>query len=385
MSARCSHAEAEDQFFAREGTEITEKLCDLRALSAYDVKMNDPRELEKSRKIRRWLKVSSLLAAGSGLAVAGIAYSHYRRPRDVRWLDHAHLLHHATTSNFRRINGVRMHYQESAGEPGDETLVLLHGFCSSNYTWKDCILPLSEAGYRVVSIDLKGYGFSEKPRDHRYDVNDQAELVLGLMDSLGIQSATLVGNSYGGAVSMACALKQPQRVDRLVLISSAHNNRALQRMRRYQWLLNSFALAEVLSPVLFGSSRFVRHYLGNMYHDKSVLSAERFSAYHRPLLSASCQAAALTTLRQWQLDWIEAELGAIKQPTLIIWGEYDWALPVEWGAEIHMAIPHSQFIVIPDCGHLPQEERPQEICDFILDFIAQDAGDVHLNVRQLKG
>src|SRR6185295_9165688 len=105
----------------------------------------------------------------------------------------------------------------------------------------------------------------------------------------------------------------------------------------------------------------------------------------RPLKTSACQSAAINTLRQWQLDWIEKELGSIEQPTLIIFGERDWAVPIEWGADLHLAIPDSQFIVIPDCGHLPQEERPQEISAFILDFCARQKDSNMLdNVRQIK-
>ncbi|MEW6736436.1 MAG: alpha/beta hydrolase [Acidobacteriota bacterium] len=331
----------------------------------------------KKRLRRAWLQWSNLLAAASGLAVVGLAAKRFRRPRDIRWLDHTHILHHAMASNFRVVDGVRIHYQEKIDDPKRrataETMVLLHGFCSSNYTWKDCMLPLATAGYRVIAPDLKGFGFSEKPADQRYDITDQAKLIIGLLDSLGVEQATFIGNSYGGAVSMACALRNPDRVKQLVLVDAVHNNGALGRRPIYVRMMRTRGVAEVFGPLLFGSPRLVRHYLSNMYHDKTVVTEERYHAYHRPLRAASCQAAAITTMRQWEASWLEQELSAIAVPTLIIWGEYDWALPVEWGAELHLAMPNSQFIVIPNCGHLPQEERPEETCAFILDFCAMSS------------
>src|SRR5205085_8314224 len=141
------------------------------------------------------------------------------------------------------------------------------------------------------------------------------------------ERATFVGNSFGGAVAMACALKYPEQVKQLVLVDAAHNDKALT----YGMLKFAYTsiIAEIIGPLLIGSSRFVRFYLNNMYHDKSIVTAERFGAYLRPLRAATCQAAAISTLRQWQLNWIERELGSINVPTLIIWGERDWALPVE--------------------------------------------------------
>jgi pimeloyl-ACP methyl ester carboxylesterase len=338
--------------------------------------------VEENRRRSLWRRWPVALGAASLLAAAGLAASRFSRPKDVRWIDHAHLLHHAISSNFRVIDGVRIHYQEK-GSPRGEAIILLHGFCSSNYSWKDCIEPIANAGYRVVAPDMKGFGFSDKPSDRRYGVLDQAALVVGLMKSLNIERATIVGNSYGGAIAMACALKYPELVKQIVLIDAVHDDRAVTYgLLRY--LYTTF-LAEMISPALFGSSRFVRRYLSNMFHDKNLVTAERFGAYLRPLRSASCQSAAITTLRQWQLRWIEKELDSIKVPTMIIWGEQDWALPVEWGASIHMAIPDSEFIVIPNCGHLPQEERPQEICNFILDFCARQRGSSAIdNVRQIK-
>src|SRR5262249_67489 len=105
--------------------------------------------IERKTKSRSdWVRWSKVLAVASLFTATGLAATRFRRPRDIRWLDHAHVLHHAMSSNFRVVDGVRIHYQEKGG-PGDaETIILLHGFCSSNYTWKDCIEPLADAGFR---------------------------------------------------------------------------------------------------------------------------------------------------------------------------------------------------------------------------------------------
>lgn len=332
----------------------------------------------------RWGRWTSAAALVSGAVAAGFAVRHYRRAKDLRWLDHAHEILHARTSNFRVIEGTRIHYQDIPAEPGAETLILIHGFCSSLYSWRDCILPLFKAGYRVISIDLKGYGFSEKPADGRYDVLDQANIIVGLMNALGIDKATLVGNSFGGAVSMAVALKYPERVNRLILISPAHNDESLRRSPDFtQLLLKLRGMTEIVGPLLLGSPRFFRFYFSRMYHDKEILTPDRVESYHRHLRTANCQAAALTTLRQWSLNWIAEEMANIEHPTQIIWGEFDWALPVAWGTEIHFSIKDSEFIVIPNCGHLPQEERSQDICRLILDFCERQPVQQN-NVRQIK-
>lgn len=319
-----------------------------------------------------WRVYSGVAAAALGMAAVGVTAQHVRRPRDLRWLDHVHVLPHPTTSNFRVIDGIRIHYQEHTADRDSEVVIMLHGFCSSNYTWKDCFEYFSEAGYRVIAPDLKGFGFSEKPLDKKYNIKDQVNIIMRLMDSLGIKQATLVGNSYGGAISMACALAQPERVKQLILIAAAHNNEVITHrlFRGGQWLVNNNGI-DVVAPFILGSPNVLRYYMNKMFYDKSVLTEERYNAYLRPLRTANCQMAAITTIKQWDLSWLGNEMSSIKAPTLLIWGEQDWAVPVEWGAEIHLSIKHSQFVVIPECGHLPQEELPIETSKLILDFCRQ--------------
>lgn len=322
--------------------------------------------MAKKIELATW---SNLIAAIGGAATVGLVYKRVSRPRDLRWLDHAHQLPHAITSTFRVIEGVRLHYQEVGLEQGGETLILLHGFGAFSYAWRDCLLPLAEMGYRVIALDLKGFGFSEKPVDNRYDIMDQVKLIVSLMDNLGIEKATLVGNSYGGAISMACALKYPQRVQRLVLLAPAHNNRVLKRGIRYgDKIIKIKTLADIMGSFFFGSGQVVNYYIKRMFYNQDLATPDVHEAYHRVLRTANLQHAALMTFRQWRLDWIEREMSEILAPTLIVWGEQDWALPVEWGTEIHFAIPHSEFIVIPQCGHLPQEEYPKDTCQLIVDF-----------------
>lgn len=321
------------------------------------------------QNVKQLTKYSGLVAAAVGVAAMGVTAQHMRRPKDLRWLDHVHVLPHPTASNFRLVDGVRIHYQEQFISKNSEVIILLHGFCSSTYTWKDCFTPLVEAGYRVIALDLKGFGFSEKPLDKRYDIKDQVNIVVRFMDSLGIKQAIFVGNSYGGAISMACALRHPERVKKLILLAPAHNNEAISRrfFRNMKWVIDSQG-ADLFTSLVLTSPNVMRYYINKMFYDKSLVTIERYNAYLRPLATANCQMAAITTLRQWQLEWIKEEMESIDFPTLIVWGEHDWALPVEWGAEIHFAISKSEFIVIPNCGHLPQEELPQDTCKFILDF-----------------
>jgi pimeloyl-ACP methyl ester carboxylesterase len=317
------------------------------------------------------VKRQNLITALVGLGLAGgWVWRYQRRPRDIRWIDYAGEIHHPMASNFAVVDEVRLHFQEK-GLHNPDPLMLLHGFGSSNFTWKDCLSPLAEDGYRVIAPDLKGFGFSEKPADGRYHVQDQAQLMIGLLDQLEIEQATLCGTSYGAAVALACALMWPGRVNRLILIDAAYNDAPLHQplSTAHLALARTYGVAEATIPILFGSKVFVRNSVKTMFADPSLVDAERTQAYFRPVQSINCQQAFMTGARQWDLNWLEMELSAITVPTLILWGEEDRIIPLHLGGQLHLAIPQSEFYVLPKCGHVPQEECPLENVELISDFL----------------
>src|SRR5678816_1737438 len=159
------------------------------------------------------------IAGAATLAIAGKLLT---RPRDADWQKCRDVVFHSEHSCFIDVDGIRVHYQE-AGERNAPALVLIHGFASSTLVWSKVFLPLAEAGFRVIALDMLGFGYSGKPRNGEYTIAGQARLLIGLLDQLGIKSATLLGSSYGGAVAATCALDYPRHVERLVLIGTVNN------------------------------------------------------------------------------------------------------------------------------------------------------------------
>src|SRR6185295_8163242 len=131
----------------------------------------------------------------------------FARPADVSLDDVRASVPYSEYSHFADIDGVRIHYQEKGtGTP----LVLIHGYTSSTYSWKEVFEPLSKS-FRVIAVDLKGFGFSGKP-DGDYTRRAQAILVAHLLEHLKIDKAWLCGNSMGGEVALNVAVANPQRV-----------------------------------------------------------------------------------------------------------------------------------------------------------------------------
>jgi pimeloyl-ACP methyl ester carboxylesterase len=309
------------------------------------------------------------IAGAAGLTGAALALKMSRRPADVDWGEHAHELHHAERSHFMEVGGVRVHYQE-AGSKSAPPVLLLHGFTASNYVWNNVLLPLAEAGFRVIAPDFVGFGFSGKPRAGEYTIDAQARMVLDLMDRLKIESAAIVGSSYGGAVAAACALDYPGRVGRLVLVDAVINDHA--KSRPLLRLAAAPLIGDVISPLMLGSRRLVQRQLRRGYapETRHLFDEERGAAHHRPLVAAGTQRAALLTLRRWNAGRIEREAHRIKQPTLLIWGEVDPEIPLAHGRRLFEEMLNSQLVVFRRCGHMPMEEYPREFTEVVADFLS---------------
>lgn len=309
-----------------------------------------------------------------GLAGAALAVKFARRPSDVKWDDHAHELHHAERSRFALIAGVRVHYQE-AGASDAPPILLIHGFTASNFVWNDVLLPIAATGFRVIAPDLVGFGFSGKPKDGEYTIDSQARMIVGLMDHLGIESAILIGSSYGGAVAATCAFDYSERVERLVLVDAVINDHVKSHP-----LLRLAALplvGDLISPLMLGSRRIVHSQMKKGYAPENMhlFDEERMTAHHRPLLAADTQRATLNTLRRWSAGRIEAEAHRIEQPALLIWGEGDPEIPLAHGHKLFEQMPNARLIVFHQCGHMPMEEYPREFTEVVTSFCSAKAGN----------
>ncbi|HKP73694.1 MAG TPA: alpha/beta hydrolase [Pyrinomonadaceae bacterium] len=312
-------------------------------------------------KLRYWVGATYALMGGA------LALKLLTRPRDVEWDGERGKLHHAEKSRFVEIEGVRVHYQE-AGAKDAPTLLLIHGFCASNFVWNDVLVPLAEKGFRVVAPDLVGFGFSGKPKRGEYTFEMQARMIVGLMDALGIERATLVGSSYGGAVAAVCALDWAERVERLVLVGAVSNDEV--KRRPLLRLAATPLVGELISPVLLDARRLVKRHLRRTYAAQNgfLLDEERITAHQRPLRAAATHRAILRTLRSWSATRIEREAARLTQPTLLVWGAHDTEVPLTSGERLHELIKGSRLFVFPNCGHLPQEERPPEFASLVAEF-----------------
>lgn len=299
------------------------------------------------------------------IVIAAIAFTvfWFARPADISFDEVRASVPHSEFSRFAEIDGIRVHYQEKGMGP---PLVLLHGFTSSTYSWKEVFEPLSR-NFRVIAVDLKGFGFSGKP-DGDYTRRGQAQLVDHFLSNLKIEKAWIVGSSMGGEVALNVALANPQRVTGLILIDSSGVEVKGGGSLAPAYVRIPF-VGRVLTALALTSDKLVREGLEKSFFDDSKISSERVAQYYRPLTTRDGQLAALRARTQAGQFPIEQDLGRVNTRTLIIWGAEDAIIPLEAGRTMNSLIKNSQLVIIENCGHLPQEENPVRVVEEVTGFI----------------
>ena len=312
------------------------------------------------------MKKRYLLAGVSGVVAGAVAAKLLTRPRDVSWPDSIDFIYHPEHSWFTTVYGVRIHFQE-AGEENVPPMILIHGFISSNLVWNEVFLPLAKAGFHVIATDLPGYGYSDKPSDGRYTIDAQADAVVGLMDRLGIEQATIVGASYGGAVAATIALDYPERVTSLVLVGAVSNDQPKKKLLLR--LARVPVIGDIAMPLFLGSRWILRKRIEAVYRRLGYpLDERKLEARHHLLATANAHRAMIRTVRRWSADRISREASLIRQPTMLVWGDEDEHIPISNAFRLRDAIPNSRLIVVRHCGHLPPTEYPEKFVEAVADF-----------------
>lgn len=257
----------------------------------------------------------------------------------------------------------RIHYIEKGS--GNNHVILIHGFAAHSYTWRYTIEPLVKAGFHVWSIDLLGFGSSEKPLGAPYGLDLFIDQINAFMDSKDIPTAHFVGNSLGGGISIGFALHSPNRVKSLTLIASMGHPMQLP------FFLQMARTSPMIAKPLISRS-LIKTAIRDIIYKKDGLSEQQIDAYWIPLTQPGGKEAFLQLLQMFDNALLEKMGGSfhqIKIPTLIIWGDHDGLIPVAHAKLFHQEIPHSELMIIKECGHIPQEEEPDLVNSRLLDFL----------------
>ncbi len=248
-------------------------------------------------------------------------------------------------------------------------VVFIHGSgpgVSAYANWR-LTMPVLSAGFRVVAPDLVGFGFTERPRGFVYGMDGWVAHLVGVMDALGIERAHLVGNSFGGALALALAIRHPQRVNRLVLMGSVgvpfQITPGLDAVWGYQ-------------PSLEAMRRLIGMFSSDSRRVDDELARIRYEASIRPGFQESYEAMFPAPRQRWvdAMASPEQAIRALPHETLVIHGRDDRVIPLSNAYKLLELIPHSQLHVFSRCGHWTQIEQAARFTRLLMDFFAEADG-----------
>ncbi|MGH1342579.1 MAG: alpha/beta fold hydrolase [Nannocystales bacterium] len=290
-----------------------------------------------------------LAAAAAGMLLGGCLHFHDgplpNEPADARFAD---------------VQDARVRFVDEGQGPA---VVLIHGFASSLENWDPVLEDLLE-GHRVLALDLKGFGWTDRPEGD-YSPSAQAALVFALMDQRGIERAAVVGHSWGSSVVLAMALDQPERVERIALYDAWVFEEQLPPM--FVW-----ARAKGLGELLFRLFYLERpdDKVELAYHDRSVVSQDHVEAIEQAQARPGTTAAALAAVRGQRYAEVQRHYHEIEQPVLLLWGREDRITLLEDGERLAGTLPNAELRVYPNCGHFPMREAEPASTRALVDFLA---------------
>jgi pimeloyl-ACP methyl ester carboxylesterase len=268
--------------------------------------------------------------------------------------------------------GVRSAYLE-AGPPDAPPVLLLHGLGATNASMLPLVPDLAH-DHRVIAPDFPGFGASEAPR-WRYRASDLATWLREFQRAVGSPTAALVGNSLGGRVAIEAGLSNPETVERLVLLCPSP---AFRRGRQFVPLVRLLPPGAVIArlplphrAIVMGVRSFFAQpdRLPRAWYDSAADEHLRVMKDYRH------RRAFYSAMREIYLeppygdDGFWERLPLLDRPAMFVWGDRDWLVPASFEQHVTRALPHSESVVLTDCGHVPQFEHPDETAELVRHFL----------------
>jgi len=271
---------------------------------------------------------------------------------------HADELYTSYKSRFFYIQGMRIHYRdEGMGTP----ILFLHGFAASLHYWQGWVDSLVTK-YRVITLDLPGFGLSDAPSKDKIDVKSYLDYITNLLDMLEIKQCHLIGNSFGGWLSWELALARPELVNRLVLISAAgyFTNRTKPKTVE---ITAKPAFKKILKN---GVPRFlVKRFVLNSYGKKNKITEYEINRYYG-LINRKGNLMSLFKIASQTTRTNPKKIKKVKHKTLIMWGTLDRIIPVQDAFQFNKDIKNSRLVIYKGAGHIPHiEEKKKSLADLI--------------------
>ena len=267
----------------------------------------------------------------------------------------------------KEINGIELYYEYYHHSADRKTIVLIHGFLSSTFSFRR-LHPFLKQDFNIVSIDIPPFGKSGKSTRFNYSYDNVAKTVIYLIESLQLKDVNLIGHSLGGQLCLHISHIRPDFVNNSILLcSSAY----LKRPKTSLVMLSYLPFFYLIIKNQLAKSGLLQN-LQKVVHDHSLIDDEMMSGYLQPFLEEDIFRALTRMIRDRENDLSGQQLKEINTPCLLIWGEHDRVVPVSVGNRLHHDLKNSELIVLKETGHLVPEERPEDIYTHIKNFVLKN-------------
>ena len=257
---------------------------------------------------------------------------------------------------------------------GGTAVILIHGFPTSSFLWRNIAPAITDAGHTAYAVDLFGHGESDRPYDSDFGIASQSEYLDAAMTALRVARGILVGVDIGGDIALRLAATRPERVEKLVLINTpAFDELPAKDITQLQRNTARFAVRTTRG--ILGAAPLVEAVLKASVADpEKHMPTKLIARYLAPFVGKEGPNHLLTLANSISAEDLEdIELRDIHVPTLLLWGEEDPFVDAKIGEKLSNALPDGRLVRIPGVARLLPEENPQFLTEHLLDFMRKRA------------
>lgn len=240
------------------------------------------------------------------------------------------------------------------------TVVLIHGLGASAERWEN-VIPILSRKFRVVAPDLLGFGHSDKPLVD-YTPKFLAESLFNFLKTIGVKTPLMIGSSLGGRVVAEYALRYAKELEKIILVSPAGSIKH-----------PTPALVSYINAALYPNEKVVKTAFELMGNNSEKVSEKIVKDFVERMQLPNAKMAFMSTLQSLENDnAVTSRFDQISNPTLVIWGEIDSVIPINYAVDFTSSIKNCQYHVMKNCGHTPYVENPEEFTKIALNFFEKN-------------
>lgn len=272
-------------------------------------------------------------------------------------------------SQYIDLDGQKIHYLE-AGNPNAPVILFVHGWLCSGGMWDEQMVRLKDS-YHIYAIDLLGHGLSQRFDDEKnYTTESQSEMVIKFITKLNLTKVNIVGHSMGGETSARVTAKRPDLINKMVLIDAIGMDYTINNAPLMAKILDKLGLKGMTASMLNHETIYAgfRRYMYDYHNDIDQTVIDQVWYFNLRPEGSSANALKITNAGLYEKPITDLVVD-INQPTLLIWGANDQAVPAKLGEEYHKRIKNSHLIVIDQAGHMVIGEHPARVSSEIDRFL----------------